>query len=76
LNELRVGPRPIEPDVGVIADHSPDAIGARDLLPGTIEVSDREGRSWVGNADAALAALEGLEPTGNSVEAWERLSRA
>jgi hypothetical protein len=76
LNELRVGPRPIEPDLGVIADHSPDAIRVRTLADAEVEVSDREGRSWIGNADVALATLEDLTPTGNPPDVWERLLRA
>jgi hypothetical protein len=63
LNELRVGPMPIEP-IGPVRDYSLDAIGARDLTRDEVEIMDRTGRSWIGNPDVALAALADVEPTG------------
>lgn len=75
MNELRVGHIPIEPDVGPIRDYSPDAIGAHDLgRPGEIEIRDRQGNSWIGDAEAALEALMDLDPTGEPSMVWERLA--
>jgi hypothetical protein len=58
------------------ADHSLDAIGVRTLGGGDVELADRTGKSWIGTPEAALAALDGMEPTGKPVDAWARLRRA
>ena len=73
LNELGVGPKPVDPDLGRVTDHSPDVIGARDLAYEEVQIVDRAGKSWSGNATVALKALEGAEATGNPADVWERL---
>ena len=69
LNELGVGQMPFR-------DYSSDRIGIRELTYGSVEFWDREGRSWIGSADAALAALADLDRSGDPVEVWMRLARA
>jgi hypothetical protein len=76
LNELGVGPKPIDPDLGHISDYSPDVIGARDLAYEEVQIVDRNGTSWSGNATVALKALEGAEATGGPAAVWERLRAA
>jgi hypothetical protein len=77
MNELRVGHLSEFP-IGPVADNLRDAIGARDLGNGDVEILDRTGKSWTGNADAALKAISDLQPTdvGDPTAVWERLSRA
>jgi hypothetical protein len=77
MNELRVGHLSEFP-IGPVADHLPDAIGARDLGPGEVEISDRSGNSWIGDPDVALEAIADLRPTdvGDPSAVWERLQRA
>jgi hypothetical protein len=69
LSELGVGEMPFR-------DYSPDRIGIRELAYGFVEFWDREGRSWIGSADAALAALADLHRTEDAVDVWMRLARA
>jgi hypothetical protein len=69
LNELGVGEMPFR-------DYSPDRIGIRELAHGSVEFWDREGRSWIGSADAALVALAALHRTDDPVEVWMQLARA
>jgi hypothetical protein len=73
LNELGVGPKPIDPDLDQATDYSPDVIGARDLAYEEVQIVDRAGKSWSGNATVALKALEGAEATGDPADVWERL---
>jgi len=74
MNELRVGHLSEFPQ-GPVADHLPDAIGANDLGGGEVQISDRSGHSWTGDADVALAALADLVPPdiGDPDAVWERL---
>jgi hypothetical protein len=77
MNELRVGHQ--SDFLGAsVADHLPDAIGAVDLREGEVEIRDRSGHSWIGEADVALRAIADLTPTdvGDPEAVWERLSRA
>jgi hypothetical protein len=76
LNELGVGPKLIDPDLGQITDYSPDVIGARDLAYDEVEIVDRAGKSWTGNVAVALKALEGADATGDPADVWERLRAA
>jgi hypothetical protein len=75
MNELRVGHLSDFP-LGPVADHLPDAIGARDLGDNLVEIVDRTGRRWAGDADVALAAIADLRPTdaGDPDAVWQRLS--
>ncbi len=77
MNELRVGHLSEFP-IGPVADHLPDAIGAVDLRSGEVEILDRSGHSWTGEAGVALAALADLVPTdvGDPSAVWERLEGA
>jgi hypothetical protein len=56
-------------------DWSPDRISVRELVGGSVEFWDREGRSWIGSPDAALAVLADLRRTEDPVDVWERLAR-
>jgi hypothetical protein len=69
LNEFGVGEMPFR-------DYSPDRIGIRELRYGSVEFWDREGRSWIGSADAALAALADLHRIEDPLDVWMRLARA
>jgi hypothetical protein len=77
MNELRVGHHSEFP-IGPVADQLPDAIGAIDLREGEVEIRDRSGHSWTGDADVALQAIADLTPTdvGDPEKVWERLASA
>ena len=76
LNELGVGQILVDRDGLPFRDYSPDRIGVRELTHGSVEFWDRDGRSWIGSADAALAALADLHRTEDPVDVWMRLARA
>ena len=75
LNELGVGPMPTDSGV-TFQDESPDAIKARDLPNGRVELSDKLGNAWQGTADEGLKALENHERGVDPDEIWKSLPLA
>jgi hypothetical protein len=65
---------PIPTDSGVtFQDESPDAIKARDLRNGRVELSDKLGSTSEGTADEALKGLENHERGVDPDKIWKSL---
>jgi hypothetical protein len=76
LGELGVAQIRVDRDGMPFRDYSPDRIDVRALSNDSVELWDREGRSWVGSPERALRALADLEWTDDPGDVWLRLARA
>ena len=71
LVELGVAQIRVDRDGVPFRDFSPDRIDVRALTNDSVELWDREGRSWVGSPERALRALARMDE-----RSWRRVAEA